>query len=139
MQAATANLTPVTLELGGKSPAIIHESYPFERAVHRIVTGKLYNAGHTCGAPYYFLLPEGRETAFEEYARRTVAALYPKLVENPDYTRIVSRHHYERLSTAVADAAAKGARVVALNPANEQTTPENKVFRRRSSSRRTSA
>jgi coniferyl-aldehyde dehydrogenase len=128
MQAAAANLTPVTLELGGKSPAIVHESYPVSRAVERIVTGKLYNAGQTCVAPDYVLLSGGREGAFETEARRVVAALYPRFVDNPDYTRIVSRAHYERLQGLIADAAAKGARVVALNPSAEQSTPENKVL-----------
>lgn len=128
MQAAAANLTPVTLELGGKSPAILHESYPLSRATERIMVGKLYNAGQTCVAPDYVLLPEGREAAFEADARRVVAALYPRLVDNPDYTRIVSQRHYERLHGAVEDAAAKGARIVTLNPGDEPIMPENRVF-----------
>ena len=128
MRAAAANLTPVTLELGGKSPAIVHESYPLVRAVQRIMVGKLYNAGQTCVAPDYVLLPDGKEAAFEEQARQTVAALYPRLVDNQDYTRIVSHRHYDRLLAAVEDAAGRGARVVALKPANEPCTRENKVF-----------
>ena len=128
MQAAAANLTPVTLELGGKSPAIIHDSYPLERAVQRIMTGKLYNGGQTCVAPDYILLPEGREEAFETLARKEVGSLYPRLLDNTDYTRIVNSSHYQRLQSYVADAAARGARVVAINPANEKGTPENKVF-----------
>jgi coniferyl-aldehyde dehydrogenase len=128
MRAATANLTPVTLELGGKSPAILHESFPLPLAVQRIMTAKLYNAGQTCVAPDYVLLPQGQEAAFEAEARQRVAALYPRLVDNPDYTRIVSRPHYERLTAVVAEAAASGGRVVALNPADESCTAENKVF-----------
>jgi coniferyl-aldehyde dehydrogenase len=128
MQAAAANLTPVTLELGGKSPVILHASYPLARAVQRIMVGKLYNTGQTCVAPDYLLLPEGREVAFEAEAHRVVAALYPRLVDNPDYTRIVSLRHYERLLALVEDAAGKGARVVTLNPAGERGTPENKIF-----------
>ena len=128
MQAAAANLTPVTLELGGKSPAIIHKSYSLERAVQRILTGKLYNAGQTCVAPDYVLLPEGQEEAFEALAREEVARLYPKLVDNPDYTRIVNGSHYQRLQSYVDDATGRGAGVVVLNPANEQATPENRVF-----------
>ena len=128
MQAAAANLTPVTLELGGKSPAIVHESYPMARAVDRIVTAKLYNAGQTCVAPDYVLLPGGREATFETEARRTVAALYPRLVDNPDYTRIVSRRHYDRLQDLIADASAQGARVVELTPAAERGAQENRVL-----------
>jgi coniferyl-aldehyde dehydrogenase len=128
MRAAAEHLTPVTLELGGKSPAILHESYPLARAVERVMTGKLYNAGQTCVAPDYVLLPEGREAAFEAEARRAVAALYPRLVDNPDYTRIVSLRHYERLQALVEDAAGKGARVVEISAAGERGTPENRVF-----------
>ena len=128
MQAAAANLTPVTLELGGKSPAIVHDSYPLARAVPRIITGKLYNAGQTCVAPDYVLLPAGREAAFETEARRTVAMLYPRLADNPDYTRIVSGRHYDRLHGLVTDAAAKGARVVELTPAPEPVTQVNRVL-----------
>jgi coniferyl-aldehyde dehydrogenase len=128
MQAAAANLTPVTLELGGKSPAIVHESYPLPRAAERILTGKLLNAGQTCVAPDYVLLPAGREAEFEAEAQRVVARHYPRLVDNADYTRIVNRRHYDRLRSAVDDAAARGARVVEVNPAGEAATPENRVL-----------
>jgi coniferyl-aldehyde dehydrogenase len=127
MQAAAANLTPVTLELGGKCPAIVHESYPLGRAADRIVTGKLYNAGQTCVAPDYVLLPSGQEAAFEAAARRTVAALYPRFVHNPDYTRIVSRSHYDRLRDLMEDASVRGARVVEINPAGDPIMPEDRV------------
>ncbi|HVP64203.1 MAG TPA: coniferyl aldehyde dehydrogenase, partial [candidate division Zixibacteria bacterium] len=127
MQAAAANLTPVTLELGGKCPAIIHASYPMETAVHRIVGGKLFNAGQTCVAPDYVLLPEGKEAKFEELVRKRVTSLYPELASNPDYTRIVSHRHFDRLTSLLADARAKGARVVELAPA-EQGSAESKVF-----------
>jgi coniferyl-aldehyde dehydrogenase len=78
-------------------------------------------------APDYVLLPEGKEAEFEEIVRKRAASLYPQLTANPDYTRIVSRRHYDRLSGLVADARAKGARVVELAPA-EQGSAENKVF-----------
>jgi coniferyl-aldehyde dehydrogenase len=128
MESASRNLTPVTLELGGKSPAIVHESYPLRRAVERIMMGKLYNAGQTCVAPDYVLLHAGAEQVFEAEARRAVTELFPRLVDNRDYTRIVNRRHYERLAAAVAEAAAKGACVVTLNPAGEQPTIDSKVF-----------
>ena len=115
MSAAAAHLTPVTLELGGKSPAIVHESYPFERAVRRIIKGKLLNAGQTCVAPDYVLLPARRKADFETAAQHAVAELYPRLAQNPDYTRIVSPTRYERLQALADDAASKGARVVTLD------------------------
>lgn len=128
MRAAAANLTPVTLEMGGKSPAIVHGSYPLGRAVERLMAGKLYNAGQTCVAPDYVLLPEGREAEFEAAARRVVAALYPSLVANPDYTRIVNRRHYDRLRGLLDDAESSGARVVTINPAGEPFTAEQRVL-----------
>ena len=127
MKAAAANLTPVTLELGGKSPAIVHAGYPLARAAERIMGGKLYNAGQTCVAPDYVLLPEGSEAEFEANARRVAERSYPRLVDNPDYTRIVNSRHYARLQSLVDDAVAKGARVVPLS-ADDSGTPENRVF-----------
>lgn len=114
MQAAAANLTPVTLELGGKSPAIIHPSYPLQRATERILTGKLLNAGQTCVAPDYVMLPAGSEREFEDCARRHAAALYPQFGGNADYTRIFSRRHYDRLLAMLLDAEKRGARAVYL-------------------------
>lgn len=128
MRAAAENLTPVTLELGGKSPAILHESYPLSRAVPRLMTGKLYNAGQTCVAPDYLLIREGQEAALEDQVRRDVAKLYPRFIDNPDYTRIVSRDHYLRLQSYADDARAKGGRVVVLASDQERGTLENKVF-----------
>jgi coniferyl-aldehyde dehydrogenase len=128
MQAAAANLTPVTLELGGKSPAIVHNRYPLARAVSRIITGKLFNAGQTCVAPDYVLLPADQEGAFEREARRAVTTIFPRLLDNPDYTRIVSQRHCDRLRGLVADASAKGARVVEITAEGERATPGNRVI-----------
>jgi coniferyl-aldehyde dehydrogenase len=128
MQAAAANLTPVTLELGGKCPAIIHDSYPLSLAVDRIMTGKLYNAGQTCVAPDYVLLPAGTESAFEAEARRIVGALYPRLGDNPDYTRIVSAPHFDRLRHLVGEASANGARVVELASTEDRPLAADRVF-----------
>jgi coniferyl-aldehyde dehydrogenase len=128
MGAAATNLVPVTLELGGKSPVIIHPSYPLPRAVERIMTGKLYNAGQTCVAPDYLLLPEGYESEFEQLARSFVGKLYPNLVQNADYTRIINVQKYQRLKQVVEDAQQKGGRVITINPSDESGNPENKVF-----------
>lgn len=128
MEAASANLTPVTLELGGKSPAIVHASYPLPRAVDRIMVSKLYNAGQTCVAPDYVLLPEGREVEFETEARRAVAELYPNLPHNEDYTRIVSQPHYERLLALMGDAESKGARLVRMGGTVEPVNAGDKFI-----------
>ena len=128
MRAASDNLTPVTLELGGKSPTIIHDSYPLERAIRRILVGKLYNAGQTCIAPDYLLVPRGREEEVESLARRIVGELYPRLVADGAYTHIVSAAHYVRLRNAVMEARARGARIVEINPANESCSASNRVL-----------
>jgi coniferyl-aldehyde dehydrogenase len=128
MQAAAAHLTPVTLELGGKSPAIVHRDYPLRMAVERIIAGKLMNAGQTCVAPDYVLIPARHRPAFEQLSTAAVAHYYPRLVGNEDYTRIVSVAHYERLTSYVSDARARGASVVTINPADEACSVENRVF-----------
>jgi coniferyl-aldehyde dehydrogenase len=117
--AAAENLTPVTLELGGKSPAIVHGDADVRTVAPRLVTGKLLNAGQTCIAPDYVLAPERRVDELVGAIRDSVAALYPTLGANPDYTSIASDRHYARLGALVADAEAKGARAVRLNPRDE--------------------
>jgi acyl-CoA reductase-like NAD-dependent aldehyde dehydrogenase len=109
MRAAAANLTPVTLELGGKSPAIIGPHARFDYAVDSIVAGKTLNAGQTCIAPDYVLLPRGTEQAFVERARARLARLYPDFARNRDYTTLVSARHFERMSALASDARAQGA------------------------------
>jgi len=112
--AAAANLTPVTLELGGKSPALIAPDADFETAVPRLAMGKFLNAGQTCIAPDYVLAPADRVDSLVESIRASVAGLYPALTDNQDYTSIVNETHYARLTALVEDAAAKGARVLRL-------------------------
>ncbi|MBL8484219.1 MAG: coniferyl aldehyde dehydrogenase, partial [Rhodocyclaceae bacterium] len=112
MRAAADNLVPLTLELGGKSPALVDASFPLARAAASIARGKLFNAGQTCIAPDYVLLPEGSEQAFGELFAAEVAKLYPALPDTPDYTAIVNAQHHARLTALVEDARAKGARVV---------------------------
>ncbi len=119
MRAAAENLTPVTLELGGKSPAIIGPECRIDEAAEKILFGKCLNAGQTCIAPDYVLLPRAQEQAFATAAQRVVARLYPTLAKNPDYTSIVSVRHLERLQGYLNDAAAHGATVLAISPANE--------------------
>ena len=123
MRAAAEHLVPVTLELGGKSPVVIHADYPLDKAAERVAVGKLLNAGQTCVAPDYVLVPEGKEDAFVQAFSAAVARLYPTLADNPDYTSIVSDRHYQRLARLRDEARDKGAKVVEVNPANETLAP----------------
>jgi coniferyl-aldehyde dehydrogenase len=128
MRAASENLTPVTLELGGKSPAIVHQDYPLRTAAERILAGKLYNAGQTCIAPDYLLLHERRCAEFLRLAEEIVRRQYPSLAANPDYTRIINPGHYQRLAAMVQEARESGAAVHTLNPANETLQAEARTF-----------
>jgi acyl-CoA reductase-like NAD-dependent aldehyde dehydrogenase len=116
MRAAAANLTPVTLELGGKSPAIIGEDADIAMAAERILSGKCKNAGQTCVAPDYVLVHERNLHAFLDAARKAVATRYPTILGNPDYTSIVSDRHYERIVGYLSDATARGAKLAPLHP-----------------------
>jgi coniferyl-aldehyde dehydrogenase len=102
-QAAAKNLTPVTLELGGKSPAILDPSSDIAEAAPRLAFGKLLNAGQTCIAPDYVFVPRDRVDLFVEQMQRAVAKMYPRLAANPDYTSIVSDRHYARLQSLLED------------------------------------
>ena len=115
MRAAAANLTPVTLELGGKSPAIIGPDARFAHAVERIVLGKLLNAGQTCIAPDYVLLPRSQVPAFIDRARAVTARMYPQLATNGQYASIASDRQHARLVALREDALAAGAVAHALS------------------------
>jgi coniferyl-aldehyde dehydrogenase len=125
-RAAAENLVPVTLELGGKSPALFDESADWELVVPRLAVGKLFNAGQTCIAPDYAIVPTSRRDDFVASLSEAMARLYPTLAANPDYTAIVNERHYRRLAALVADARAKGARVVEVNPAREKLAPSRR-------------
>ena len=109
--AAAKNLTPVTLELGGKSPAIIDRSADLAESARRIAFGKLMNAGQTCIAPDYVLCPRGDAEAFVAHYFSAVERLYGSDPSNPDYTAIIDQAHYDRLDGLLTDAANKGARI----------------------------
>ena len=110
--AAGRNLTPVTLELGGKSPVIIDRSANLEEAAERVAYAKLLNAGQTCIAPDYALVPADLVESFAEAFLAETRSLYPTIAGNPDYSSIVSDRHYRRLVSLVDGARAAGARVL---------------------------
>ena len=114
MLAAAQNLTPVTLELGGKSPAILAPGYSTATAVDRIAAGKLLNAGQTCIAPDYVLMTKDSVAPFVAEMQRVVARRYPNLATNPAYTSIVNDGQFKRLSGYLDEARAAGANVVEL-------------------------
>lgn len=114
-EVAGRNLTPVTLELGGKSPAIVDASADLDEAAERIAYGKLLNAGQTCIAPDYVLVPEVSLQAFAEKVRAQMRRMFGTDPANKDYTSIISDRHYARLEGLVADAAQRGAKI--LQPA----------------------
>ncbi|WP_416383952.1 coniferyl aldehyde dehydrogenase [Roseateles microcysteis] len=113
--AAAPNLTPLTLELGGKSPVIIDASADLAVAAARIAFGKLLNAGQTCIAPDYLLVPRGQGRVLAEALQREVLRMYPTLEANPDYTAIISPRHRARLQQMLDEAQTQGATLVPLS------------------------
>ena len=114
MAAAAPNLTPLTLELGGKSPAIVCNDFPLDQAAARLATGKWFNGGQTCIAPDYVLIDEGRAPALAEALREQVRARYGPMADSPDYTRIINDGQYARLEGYVEDARSRGLTVLPL-------------------------
>lgn len=114
MAAAAQNLTPVTLELGGKSPAIIAPGYSLATAVDRIAAGKFLNAGQTCIAPDYVLLERAAIPSFVAHMRKYVSRRYANLAANADYSSIVNDAQYARLKSYLEQAHAAGAQIIEL-------------------------
>jgi coniferyl-aldehyde dehydrogenase len=115
MASAAANLCPVTLELGGKAPAVVAPDFSIATAAERIMWAKCINAGQVCVNVDYLFLPEGKVDAFVTHARRLVAERYPDL-NGPDYTAIITQTAHDRLIAMLEDARQKGASVVNLAP-----------------------
>ncbi len=115
MRSAAENLTPVTLELGGKSPTIVCDDFDLDEAASRIMYAKLVNAGQTCLAPDYLFLPEGSEDRFVAAAQRLVAERYPD-TNDDSYTSVIDDKAFRRLRMTLEDAEAKGAKLVPLVP-----------------------
>ncbi|MDE2043332.1 MAG: aldehyde dehydrogenase family protein, partial [Alphaproteobacteria bacterium] len=126
MANAAPNLTPVTLELGGKSPAVVAPDYPMKAAANRIMWAKMLNAGQICTNVDYLFLPEGKIDAFIAEATQIVTKRYPDLT-NGDFTAIIDQRSYERLQATRMDAQAKGARLVNL-AGGQQGDPARRIM-----------
>jgi len=119
MAAAAKHLTPVTLELGGKSPTIVHDVKDISGAAEKIARGKLLNAGQTCIAPDYMLVQKRHFESFLGAYTAAARKFYPSLVGNPQYTAIINGRHYDRLTGLLDDARNKGATITPIDPAGE--------------------
>jgi coniferyl-aldehyde dehydrogenase len=112
MRAAAENLTPVTLELGGKSPAIVAPDYPIDRAARSLAFGKFVNAGQTCIAPDYVLAPSDRVAQLAKAVLDAATQGYPTIQANDQYSNIINDRHRARLNAAVEEARAGGATIL---------------------------
>ncbi|WP_191833928.1 coniferyl aldehyde dehydrogenase [Pseudomonas fluorescens] len=119
MRAASDNLVPVTLELGGKSPVVVSSDADLKQVAERVLTVKTFNAGQICLSPDYVLIQEDRVDAFVEQAKQALARMYPTIRDNPDYTAMINVRGFERQLALAEDARAKGATVISLAPAGE--------------------
>ena len=124
MKAAAENLTPLTLELGGKSPVIISRSADMKTTAARVMNGKTLNAGQICLAPDYVLVPQDKLSEFVDEARGAVSGMFPTMKDNPDYTAIISQRHYDRIKGYVDEARTAGATVVELKPDGEDLSQQ---------------
>ena len=119
MKAASENLVPVTLELGGKSPVIVDEDANLSEVAKKVMRGKTMNAGQICLAPDYLMLPKGKSKEFANASSEVIGEMFEDLKYNEDYTSVINERHYERINELVADAKEKGAEVLEINPADE--------------------
>ena len=122
MRAAAENLVPVTLELGGKSPVIVADDFSVRKAAQSVAVGKFFNAGQTCIAPDYALVPGDRAEVFARGVLEAAQAMFPTINGNPDYTAIISDRHHQRLADLVSEAEAAGAIVL-----RHRDTPKGNV------------
>ena len=119
MTAAAKNLVPVTLELGGKSPVLLSRSANIKTAVSRIMLGKTMNAGQICLAPDYLLVPEEKLDEVVSEIKAAVMAMFPTVLNNPEYTSVINHRHFQRLQQHLTDATEKGGEVISLAPIDE--------------------
>ncbi len=146
MAAAAKNLTPITLELGGKSPVIIDDDFPMSEIAERVCYGKSLNAGQTCVAPDYILVKKERKQAFIDAYLKAFSTMYPKVNNNSQYTAIINKRQHNRLLAHIEDARNKGADIIVagneqitdgsrrlpphliLNPSDEMTVMQEEIF-----------
>ncbi|NQZ80970.1 MAG: coniferyl aldehyde dehydrogenase [Colwellia sp.] len=115
MKSAAENLVPVTLELGGKSPAIIDKKIEIKTAVSRFIMGKTLNSGQTCLAPDYIFCPEHKVDELVKVLTEAYRSMFPSIAENNDCSSIINETHYLRLQALLDDAKSKGANVIPLS------------------------
>lgn len=127
MRAASQNLTPVTLELGGKSPVVVGKTADLDMTAERVATMKHMNSGQICLAPDYLNIDAARRDEFVDRYTAQVQSMYPSMLANDQYTSIISKRHRERLEGYIEDAKAKGADVRVINPANEDFSGQNQA------------
>ena len=129
LSAASENLVPVTLELGGKSPVIIGKSADIDSVAGAIMAGKTMNAGQICLAPDYVFVPKEQMKDFVDSSKKAVGKMFPTLLDNPDYTSVINERHFERINGYIEEAKQKGVEVVEINPADEdfRQQPHNKI------------
>jgi len=128
MAAAAANLTPVTLELGGKSPCVIGPDFPLPLAAARIASGKWLNAGQTCIAPDYLLLPDASREAFIAALRANVQERFPVVAGNRDYTAVINDIEYRRLRGYLDEASARGVKIIELVSLDRATADAERLI-----------
>jgi len=119
MNAASQNLVPLTLELGGKSPVVISEGADMDVSAKRIMFGKTMNAGQICLAPDYVIVHKNKKDEFIKRSENAIQEFYPDIKNNDDYTSIINERHFDRLNSLIDDAREKGATINQINPANE--------------------
>ncbi|WP_116367587.1 coniferyl aldehyde dehydrogenase [Parahaliea mediterranea] len=120
MQAAANNLTPVTLELGGKSPVVISHSGDISHIAETLIVGKAMNGGQLCISPDYCFVPQSQLEAFVRHCQRVIAQHYPHIQNNPDFVACVNQRHYQRIAGYLDEAAEAGVRIEPLCPAGEE-------------------
>ncbi len=126
METAAKSLTPVTLELGGKSPTIIDENFDLKTAVERVMYAKLMNSGQTCVAPDYLFVPKSKADEVIQIAKTIVPNRYPML-ESKDYTSIIDEKAYSRLTATLEDAGEKKATIINLLPGPQANEALRKI------------
>lgn len=126
MQAASKNLTPITLELGGKSPTVIDFNYSINKAAERIISGKAINSGQVCLSPDYVYVPESKIEEFILTSREVFNEQFPTIKGNLDYTAIINIHHFDRINNYLDEADQAGVKIIPLSI--EEPTREERRF-----------